>query len=450
LAVSEIPETRYAEMRDGSRVGYQISGDGDLDLLFLSGVGGTVELHWELPAFSRVLSRLGQFSRLVRFDRRGSGISDSLATGDEPSLEERAEELVTVLDAAAAERAALVAAGPDGLVAMFSAASYPDRISALVLHGCYARFEYAPDYPWGAPREVLEKAVADVESRDDPAASMGLTYTAPNALKDTDFVKQWARMTRSAGGPSRSRSSAEARVFSDVRPALPAIQSPTLVMYRKGDRFAGKPHAQYLADHIARAKLVERPGADNLLFVGDTEGDLDEIEEFLTGTPHVPDADRVLATVLFCDIVNSTGHAAELGDRRWRELLERHDQAVRRQLARFTGREIATRGDGFLVTFDGPGRAIHCSFAIRDTVRSLGLEVRIGLHTGEIELRGDDVAGMAVHIGARVASSANPGQILVSSAVPPLMVGSNFEFDDLGERELKGVPGSWRLYEVAG
>ena len=355
-----------------------------------------------------------------------------------------------MLDAAGAERAALVAGGPDGLLAIFFAASYPDRISALVLHGCYSRLEYAPDYPWGVPRDILEHALVDVESRSDPAASMGLRYTAPNTLKDSDFVNQWTRLTRSSHGPSRSRSSAEMRVFSDVRLALPAIQSPTLVMYRKDDRFAGKPHAQHLADRIAGAKLVERPGGDNLLFVGDIDGDLDEIEEFLTGARHVPDADRVLATVLFSDIVNSTAHAAELGDRRWKELLDRHDQAVRRQLDRFRGCEVATRGDGFLATFDGPGRAIHCAFAIRDSVRVLGLEVRVGLHTGEIELRGDDVAGMAVHIGARVASSASPGQVLVSSAVPPLVAGSNLEFNDLGEHELKGVPGTWRLFAVQG
>jgi class 3 adenylate cyclase len=444
--VSELPETRYAKTPDGSHVGYQVSGHGDLDVLFLLGYGGNVELEWEVPACRRVLERLGGFSRLIRFDRRGSEVSDSLASWEEPSLEERAKDVLTVLDAAEAERVALVAMGPDGLMAIFFAASYPDRTSALVLHGCYSRFEYAPDYPWGVRRDLLEQALEKVELRRDAADSAGLRYIAPHA--DGDFVNQWARVMRSAHGPLRSRSLGEANVFSDVRPALPAIQAPTLVMYRKGDLFAGKPHARYLADHIAGATLVERPGTDNLIFVGDPEGDLDEIEEFLTGTRHVPDADRVLATVLFSDIVNSTVHAAELGDRRWKELLERHDHAVRRQLDRFRGREIATKGDGFLVTFDGPGRAIHCAFAIRDSVRVLGLEVRIGLHTGEIELREGDVAGVAVHIGARVASSARPGQVLVSSAVPPLMAGSNFEFDDLGEHELKGVPGSWRLFAV--
>jgi class 3 adenylate cyclase len=446
--VSEVPETLYTKTSDGSRIGYQISGEGDRDLVFLDGVGGSVELHWELPAYPRVLRRLGGFSRLIRFDRLGFGLSDSLPSRDEPSFEERATEIIAVLDAARSERAGVLAGGPDGLLAMFFAASYPDRVSALVLHGCYARFEYAPDYPWGFPREILEQALGDVEYWSDPAASMGMRYTAPNALKDKDFVNQWTRLTRSAHGPSRSRSSAEMRMFSDVRTALPAIQAPTLVMYRKDDRFAGRPHAEYLADHIAGAKLVERPGGDNLLFVGDIEGDLDEVEEFLTGARHVPDADRVLATVMFSDIVNSTVRAAELGDRRWKELLERHDRAVRGQLERFRGHEVATKGDGFLATFDGPGRAIHCAFAIRDSVRTFGLEARVGLHTGEIELRNDGIAGIGVHIAARVAAIAGPSEILVSSAIPTLVVGSGIDFADRGEHELKGVPGIWRLHAV--
>jgi class 3 adenylate cyclase len=442
--VSEVPETRYTRTADGSQVGYQVGGDGDLDVLFMCG-GGNIEVAWELPAISRVLNRFGEFSRLIRLNLRGAGVSDSLTSWEEPSLEERAKDVLAVLDAAGCERAAYIASHTDGLLAMFFAATYPDRVSALVLHGCYARFEYAPDYPWGVPRNILERAVANVERRN-PAAYVGLRYVAPGALTDTDFVKQWSVWTRSNHGPSRARAMAEAYVFTDVRSVLPAIQAPTLVMHRKGDRFAGKPHAQYLADHIPGAKLVERPGDDNLIFVGDTDGDLDEIQEFLTGARHAPDTTRVLATVLFSDIVNSTAQAADLGDRRWKELLDRHDQAVRRQLERFRGREVATRGDGFLATFDGPGRAILCAFAIRDSVRSLGLEVRVGLHTGEIELRGDDIAGIGVHIAARVAAIAGPGDILVSSAIPTLVVGSGINFTDCGEHELKGVPGMWRLH----
>jgi class 3 adenylate cyclase len=239
-------------------------------------------------------------------------------------------------------------------------------------------------------------------------------------------------------------------VYGDVRQLLSAIQAPTLVLYRRGDRFAGKPHAEYLAEHISGAKLAELPGEDNLIFVGDTDADLDEIEEFLTGARHAPTTDRVLATVLFTDIVGSTERAAELGDRRWRDTLDAHDRAVRRQLERFRGREVNTAGDGFLATFDGPGRAIECARAILDAVRALGIEVRAGLHIGEIEVRGDDVAGIAVHIGARVAALAGASEVLVSGAVPPLVAGSGIEFEDRGEHELKGVPGAWRLYAVEG
>lgn len=442
--MSEIHQTRYTKTPDGSYVGYQICGKGNLDLVFLFG-GGNIELAWELPVFSRVLSRFAGFSRLIQLNVRGTGVSDSLPSWEGPSLEERAKDVLAVLDAAGIERAAFVASAVDGLLGMFFAASYPDRVSALVLHGCYARFEYAADYPWGVRRDILERALDELVL---PGQNAGLRYVAPSALEDADFVKQWTLLMRWGRGPSSARSLGEMNMYTDLRSALPAIQAPTLVIYRKGDRFTGKHHAQYLADRIRGAKLLERPGNDNLLFVGDTEGDLDEIEEFLTGARHVPDADRVLATVLFSDIVDSTGRAAELGDRRWKDLLDRHDQAVRRQLDRFKGREVATRGDGFLATFDGPGRAIRCAFAIRDSVRELGLEIRVGLHTGEIELRGDDVAGMAVHIGARVAASADAGDVLVSGAVPPLVAGSGIAFEDRGEHELKGVPGTWKLFAV--
>jgi class 3 adenylate cyclase len=238
-------------------------------------------------------------------------------------------------------------------------------------------------------------------------------------------------------------------VFSDVRPLLGAVQAPTLVLYRRGDRVAGKPHAVYLAEHISGAKLVELVGEDNLIFVGNSDADLDEIDEFLTGTRHAPQADRVLATVLFTDIVGSTGHLAELGDRKWRDLIDAHDRTIRRQLERFNGREVGTRGDGFVATFDGPGRAIECGCAMRDAVRALGLEIRVGLHTGEIEIREDkEIAGVAVHLAARVEQHARASEVLVSSTVKDLVAGSGIEFDDRGEHELKGVPGIWRLFSV--
>jgi class 3 adenylate cyclase len=333
---------------------------------------------------------------------------------------------------------------------MFFAAAYPKRTSALVLHGCYARLARADDYPWGVPSDVLDRAVARIGVGSAPEEFSGLTYVAPHALSDSEFVSQWHRRAPSGSSPARARSLAEAHVYGDVRALLPAIQAPTLVLYRRGDRFAGKPHAEYLAEHIADAKLVEVPGDDNLPCVGDFDPDLEEIEEFLTGARHAPDTDRVLATVLFTDMVGSTERAAELGDKAWRVLLDRHDRAVRRQIERFRGREVNTVGDGFVATFDGPGRAINCLCAIRDAVQALGIDVRAGLHTGEIEVRGNDVAGMAVHIGARVAASAGAGEVLVSGAVPPLVAGSGICFEDRGARELKGIPGTWRLYAVEG
>jgi class 3 adenylate cyclase len=356
--------------------------------------------------------------------------------------------MLLVLDAAGSERAAVVANNAGGLFAMYFTAAYPQRTSALVLHGCYARLARADDYPWGVPSHVLDRAVDRVAAGSAPEEFSGLNYIAPHAMRDSEFVRQFTRRNRSAISPVRARAGAEAMVYADIRSLLPSIQAATLVLYRRGDRFAGEPHARYLAEHIADAKLVEVPGDDNLIGVGDFDLDVEEIEEFLTGARHVPDTDRVLATVLFTDIVGSTERAAELGDRAWRDLLDRHDQVVRRQIERFRGREVNTVGDGFVATFDGPGRAIHCACAIREGVHAVGLEVRVGLHTGEIEMRRNDVAGMAVHIGARVASCAGPGEVLVSATVKDLVVGSSIEFVDRGEYELKGVPGSWRLYRA--
>jgi class 3 adenylate cyclase len=446
--VGDIPETRYAKTDDGAHVAFQVLGDGPPDLVFVAEGASNVEFAWEIPAYDRVFRRLASFGRLIRFDTRGSGLSDPLGLSEQLSLEGQAKDMLTVLDAAGAERAAVVANSGSGLLAIFFAASYPNRISSLVLDGCYARFARAPDYPWGVPQEVLEQTVAGLEGSVG-SVEHGLIYVAPSAMKDPAFVAQWQRRGRSTSfGPAGVVKAAEMLVFSDVRPLLTAVQAPTLVLYRRGDRYAGKPHAVYLAEHISGAKLVELPGEDNLIFVGNSDADLDEIGEFLTGGRRAPRADRVLATVLFTDIVGSTEHAAELGDRGWRDLLDAHDRAIRRQLERFRGREVDTAGDGFLAIFDGPGRAIECGCAIRDAVSALGLEIRVSLHTGEIELRGDGVAGVAVHIGARVARQAGAAEVLVSSTVKDLVAGSGIEFDDRGEHELKGVPGTWRLFSV--
>jgi class 3 adenylate cyclase len=444
--VADAPETRYAKTPEGAHVAYQVVGNGPVDLLFEgTGGGSNVEVAWELAAFAGVYRRLASFSRLIRFDHRGSGLSDPLGLAERPSLEQQAKETLVVLDAVGSERAAVVANDGGGLLAIFFAASYPSRVSSLVLDGCYARLVRAADYPWGAPKEVLDKAVAHIEGGAGPGS--GLAYTAPNAIRDPEFVAQWRRFTRSLGGPAATRAMAEMVVFADVRPALAAIQAPTLVLYRSGDRFSGKPHATYLAEHISGAKLVEVPGEDNSIYV-DADADLDQIEEFLTGALHVVVTDRVLATVLFTDIVGSTERAAQLGDRAWRALLDAHDGVVRRQLERFRGREVKTVGDGFVATFDGPGRAIQCACAIRDAVKALEIEVRTGLHTGEIEIRGEDVAGIAVHLAQRVSATAHPGEVLVSRTVTDLVAGSGLQFEDRGEHELKGVPGSWRLFAV--
>jgi class 3 adenylate cyclase len=444
--VSDVPEVQYARTADGAHIAFLVLGEGPLDVLFEPGRGGHIDMFWEVRSWGRLLRRLASFSRLIDFDPRGFGLSDPLTRWEEPSLEDRATEMVDVLDAAGCERAAVVANGVGGLKALFFAAAYPKRISALVLHGCCARLSWAEDYPWGVPTEVLDRAVAAVGPNSAPEEFSGLKRVAPHA--DSEFVSQWNRRVRSANSLARARALAEGFVYGDVRPILPSIQAPTLVLYRRGDRFVGRAHARYLAEHIADAKLVELPGDDNLMCIGNFDPDVEEIEEFLTGARHAPETDRVLATVLFTDIVGSTERAAGLGDKAWRDLLDRHDQVVRRQIERFRGREVNTVGDGFVATFDGPGRAITCACAIRDAVQALGIEIRSGLHTGEIEVRGRDVAGMAVHIGARIGSLAAAGEVLVSATVKDLVVGSGVEFVEQGEHELKGVPGTWRLYRV--
>jgi class 3 adenylate cyclase len=445
--VADIPETQYAKTADGAYVAYQVVGEGP-DVVLMETWGTHVELAWEVPAFARYYQGLARFSRLIRFDMRGSGLSDPLGPYEQPTIDGPARDLLAVLEAAGSERTALVANNLAGLFAIFFAATHTQHSSALVLDGCYARLAYAPDYSWGVPSDVLDQAVARVPDRGDSAFNP-MAPIAPRALReDPEFAAGLRRLSRSILSPREGQAAAQLGVYGDVRPLLRAIQAPTLVMYRRDDRFAGKPHATYLAEHIHGAKLVALPGEDNLCVVSSPEAALEEIQEFLTGARGGPRSDRVLATVVFTDIVGSTDHAARLGDQRWRELLDSHDRAVRRQLERFGGQEVNTAGDGFLATFDGPGRAIHCATAIRDTVRALGIDVRVGVHTGEIEVRGDDVAGLAVHIGARVAHLAGAGEVFVSSTVKDLVAGSGIEFTDWGEHELKGVPGRWRLFAV--
>jgi class 3 adenylate cyclase/alpha-beta hydrolase superfamily lysophospholipase len=445
--VADPPETNYAKTTDGLHIAYQVVGAAPLDLVAIHTGTSHVELDWEAPVLARFLRRLATFARLIRFDVRGMGLSDPVSPSDWSTVELRAQDILAVLDAVGSERAALLGGSVGGQVMMFFAATYPERTSALVLAGSTARLGWAPDNPWGIPVEEQLARLARADAGWERGTGL-LGVLAPSVADDPGFVAWWSRLYRQSTSPGAAVASARMAFETDLRPLLPAIQAPTLVLCRSGDLSGGPDHARYLAAHIPGAKLVELPGQDNLIYAGDSVALLDEVEEFLTGTRSKVETDRVLATVLFTDIVGSTDRAADLGDKKWRDLLDAHDEAVRRQLERFRGREINTTGDGFAATFDGPGRAIQCARAIRDAVRALGIDLRAGLHTGEIELRGDDVAGMAVHIAARVAASAAPGEILVSGAVPPLVVGSGVEFDDRGQHDLKGVPGAWKLFAV--
>ena len=445
--MTDTPETRYAKTAQGLHIAYQVFGEGPVDLVINPGAGFNLEVEWERPSVGEFFWRLASFARVIRFNMRGEGLSDPVSPRDWPTLEQRAEDLLAVLDAVGSDQTALLGGILGGQMMMFFTAAHPERTSALVVFGAVARFGWARDYPWGLSPE--EQASRVSQAGEGWEGGVGLVrLVAPSLLDDPGFVSWVSRLHRQTFSPGAAVAATRSAFETDVRHLLPTIRVPTLVLCRSGDQVAGPDHARYLAEHIPGAKLVELPGEGNLMYIGDSDAIVDEVEEFLTGTRHAPETDRVLATVLFTDIVGSTDRAAALGDKKWRDLLDAHDQATRRQLERFRGREIKTTGDGFTAVFDGPGRAIQCGCAIRDAVRALGMDLRVGLNTGEIELRGDDVAGMAVHIGARVAALAGPGEVLVSGAIPPLVVGSGFEFVDTGEHELKGVPGTWRLYRA--
>jgi class 3 adenylate cyclase/pimeloyl-ACP methyl ester carboxylesterase len=443
----EPPVTRYAESGD-VLVAYQELGDADLDLVYCAEFWHSIEAQWMEPRFESFLRRLASFSRLICFDQRGTGLSDPVSSSELPTLEQWMDDVRAVMDAADSKRAALLGSGGGGLMSLLFAASHPERTSALVLWNPYARLTRAPDYPWGTTPDYEREFVERM--RAGWGRGVVADDVAPSAANEPGFREWWARYERLGTRQGAIVPIRHMLQHVDVRHVLPSIQAPTLILSRTGNRLIDVGHGRYLADHIPGAKYIELPGEDHLPFTGDAEAILDEIEEFLTGFRHGGETDRVLATVLFTDVVESTERAAELGDRRWRELIDRHDEAIRRVLARFRGREIDTAGDGFLATFDGPGRAVRAAQAIVDAVGEVGLEVRAGLHTGEVELAGADVRGIAVHIGARVSATAKPGEVLVSSTVKDLVAGSGIEFEDRGAHELKGVPGDWRLFSVVG
>lgn len=438
------PQTKYASS-GGTHIAYQVSGSGPFDIVMVPGWISHLELQWEEESYRRFMERLGSFARLIRFDKRSMGLSDRV--GDTmPPLEDRMDDVRAVMDAAGSERAALIGISEGGALAVMFAASYPERVTALVLAGASGRLAHGPDYPHGATREAQDKLIQMVEEGWGTGVTLRLFH--PSGVNDPQIREWWARFERMAASPGATISAAEMAMGLDVRSLLPVLRVPTLVIHRGGDRMVRAGHGRYLAEHIPGARYAESPGAEHWPWLSDAESDLGEIEEFLTGARRHYEPDRVLATVLFTDIVGSTEQAAKLGDHRWRAVLDNHDRLVRRELNRFRGREVKTTGDGFLATFDGPARGIRCAAAIRDGMAPMGLEVRSGLHTGEVELRDDDVGGMAVHIGARVVAAAGPGEVLVSSTVKDLVVGAGIGFADRGEHELKGVPGEWRLFTV--
>jgi class 3 adenylate cyclase len=450
-------ETRYARSGD-VHLAYQVVGNGPIDLVFVPGWITHLELGWDDPLEAEWLRRLASFSRLLIFDKRGTGLSDRVPVNELPILEDRMDDVRAVMDAAGSERAALLGVSDGGPLAALFAATYPDRTEALILYGSFAR---AGSYlmtqdELDARLEAFERSWPD---------SVDPSIPAPTAAVDDGYRERWRTFMRHAASPGAAIALLRMNSQIDVRDVLPSVHVPTLVIYRRDARFGHgaaawrdaaedtitpRGEAEALAEAIAGARLVELPGADHLPWVGEVDAFVGEVEEFLTGRRQEPEPDRVLATILFTDIVGSTARAAELGDRAWRDLVVRHNELVRRQLERFRGREIDTAGDGFLASFDGPARGIRCAGAITEAVSALGLSVRAGLHTGECEVVDGKLAGIAVNIAARISALAAPDEVLVSSTVRDLVAGSQVAFADRGAHVLKGVPGTWSLYAVRG
>jgi pimeloyl-ACP methyl ester carboxylesterase len=438
------PPTRYARSGDAS-IAYQVVGDGPIDLVLVLGFATHLELQWESPPLARFFERISSFSRMIVFDKRGTGLSDPVT--DVPTLEERIDDVRAVMDAAGSERAALLGISEGGPMSVLFAATHPERVTALVLYGAMGRTTEAPDYPWASPAEALREAAAEFIAPSWGQDAQGtVELFAPSLLHDPETLAFTARMERSAASPAMVQRIFEMFLDIDVRAVLPTIHVPALVLHRRGDRVVSRHAGRELAAQIPGARYVELAGIDHVPWAGDAEAVLGEVEEFLTGSRSVPEPDRVLATVMFTDMVGSTQRAVELGDARWRELLSAHQAAVRRELARFRGREVKTLGDGCLATFDGPARAIRCGGAIAQAARSAGLEVRIGLHSGEVELMDGDVGGIAVHIAARIGALAAAGEVLVSSTVKDLVAGAGIRFVDRGARQLKGISDEWRVF----
>ena len=437
--------TRYA--RSGHvNIAYQVVGAGPLDLVYVPGWISNVERNWDDPSYAGFLRRLASFSRLILFDKRGTGLSDRVAEHEMPTLEERMDDVRAVMDAAGSDRAAVFGVSEGGPMSALFAATHPDRTTALVIYGSYARRGTTGDYPWGRSEADQAEFLRQIE--EEWGGPVALAARAPSLMGDRRFVDWWSTYLRHSASPSAARILTEMNYQVDVREILPTIHVPTLVLHRRGDLVMHTEEARYIAGLIDGAKLVVLDGDDHLPWVGDSASILDEMEEFLTGVRRGPELDRVLATVLFVDLVASTERAAQMGDRHWRGMLDAFHVRVREELERYRGHLVDTTGDGFLATFDGPGRAIRCARAVLDRLREINLPARAGLHTGEVELAGTDIRGIAVHVAARVMSTAGADEIRVTGTVKDLVVGSGIEFEDRGLQRLKGVPDEWRIFSA--
>jgi pimeloyl-ACP methyl ester carboxylesterase len=446
-AVPAEPVTRYAPS-GGVHLAYQVAGAGPPDILLVNTWISHVEEGWTVPEMARFRRRMAGLGRLIVFDRRGVGLSDAVDVAALPSLETQVEDIVAVLDAVGSESATLVGTTEGGPLAMLLAARHPERCQSLVVVAAAARVAQDESYPWGLPEDTIEKllqmTVDDLLSGD----AEHFRVLVPSLASDEHAIERLVRHGRQAVRPGAVAHYFGQAFRTDIRDVLPRIDVPTLILQISGDPVAPPPFGQYMAEHIPGAVYRELPGTDHIFWSQNGDAVADEIEEFVTGGRRGGEPDRVLATLLFTDIVGSTARAAALGDRRWRELLDEHDAAVRRQLDRFGGREIDTAGDGFFAAFDGPGHAIRCARAISEALTPLDLQIRAGVHTGEVEVRGNGMGGLAVHIAARVAALAGGDEVLVSGTVKDLLAGSGLQFDDRGEHELKGVPGTWRVFAV--
>jgi pimeloyl-ACP methyl ester carboxylesterase/class 3 adenylate cyclase len=437
-----LPATCYATSGDVS-IAYQVVGNGPRDLIFVPGITSHVEFFHELPGYTEFIQGLAAFARVVVFDKRGNGLSDRVVGA--PSVEERMDDIRAVMQAVGSQRAALFAVSEGGPISLVFAATYPDRVEAIALYETFVRFGGTDDDSFGPPQDQHSQVTAAMVAMWGTGAS--LRVMGQSHADDPRVTALWARAERMSNSPGGMRALYEMLLDLDVRAALPSVRAPCLVIHGANSMFVD--HGRHLAEHLPNARLAPIEGIDHYPWFAHPERIVAEVEAFLTGSRAPAVTDRQLATVVFTDIVGSTERAAELGDRRWNDLLRRYHALARRQIERFRGREVGTAGDGVLGCFDGPGRAVSCACAIRDGVRGLGLEIRAGIHTGEIECRADEVTGMAVHIGARVQAAADAGEILVSRTVKDLVVGSGFTFVDRGTHSLKGVPDTWQLLAVA-